>query len=182
MIDEEEDKVLFHFIESRGYQPICVVNTHCHIDHILGNKSSVERFGVPLYASRGELAMLELAPASSLKWGIPYRLSPDPDRFLQEGDVLEVGGLKLDIVDVPGHSPGHIALISHAHSLVLGGDVLFRGSVGRTDLPMSDAETLFQSIREKLYTLPEHYVVLPGHGPETTIGDEMVGNPFVRKA
>jgi len=180
MADVEEDEILFGLIEKQGYLPVMVVNTHCHIDHILGNKSCVERYSVPLVVSQAELPMLERAPSASLMWNIPYRPSPDTNQFIAEGDVLEAGDLRFDVLDVPGHSPGHLALVHRESQVVFSGDVLFRGSVGRTDLPMCDADALFLSIRTKLYTLPDAYVILPGHGPETTVGEEKRTNPFVR--
>jgi len=180
MSNEEEDLVLFDWITQKQFHPIMVVNTHCHIDHILGNKSCVERYAIPLLASKKELVMLDRAPAASLMWNIPYRLSPMPTGYLSEGETLEAGSLSFDVLEVPGHSPGHLALVNHADRIVISGDVLFRGSIGRTDLPLCDGPLLLQSIREKMYVLPEDYVVLPGHGPETTIGHEKASNPFVR--
>jgi hydroxyacylglutathione hydrolase len=180
MSSPEEDDVLFEFIAEKGLKPQLVVNTHCHIDHILGNASCVERYQITLAAHRFELATLERAPAASLMWDIPYRLSPQPSQFLDEGDHLMLGAHRLDIVFVPGHAPGHIALIHHQEALVIGGDVLFRQSVGRVDLPGCNGADLVKSIQQKLYTLPDHYVVYPGHGPDTTIGHEKEHNTFVR--
>jgi hydroxyacylglutathione hydrolase len=180
MSSPEEDAILFDFIAENDLKPQCIVNTHCHIDHILGNASCVEQYNVELIAHRLELATLERAPAASLMWGIPYRMSPEPNRFVEEGEYLMLGTHRLDIVFVPGHAPGHIALIEHSEGIILAGDVLFRQSVGRVDLPGCNAKDLVQSIQKKLYTLPDHFVVYPGHGPETTIGHEKEHNTFVR--
>jgi hydroxyacylglutathione hydrolase len=180
MSSSEEDEVLFEFISEKGLKPQMVVNTHCHIDHVLGNAACVERYHIPLAAHKLELSTLERAPVASLMWSIPYRLSPEPSQFLDEGDQLMVGTNFLEILFVPGHAPGHIALIHHHEGLVIGGDVLFRQSVGRVDLPGCDSGDLVKSIQTKLYALPDHYVVYPGHGPETTIGFEKLNNTFVR--
>jgi glyoxylase-like metal-dependent hydrolase (beta-lactamase superfamily II) len=180
MSSPEEDEVLFDFIAEKGLKPSKVINTHCHIDHILGNASCVEKFGIELWAHPLEKVNLERAPAASMMWDIPYRLSPDPHHALQEGDVLVLGEHRWEVVFVPGHAPGHVALIEHSEGMVMAGDVLFRQSVGRVDLPGCNAADLVKSIQKKLYTLPDHFVVYPGHGPETTIGFEKENNTFVR--
>lgn len=180
MTDEEEDSVLFDAIEAQGLKPASILNTHCHLDHILGNASCASRYNIPLYAHRDALSSMDIAPAASLMWGVPYRESPRPTKFLQEGEKIHFGNTTLDILFTPGHAPGHVVFVNHAKRCVIGGDVLFRGSVGRVDLPGSVASDLVCSIREKLYTLPEDYVVYPGHGPETTIGEEKRSNAFVR--
>jgi len=180
MMDETEDNVLFEFISSNKLKPIAVLNTHCHIDHILGNASTCERYGIQLSAHRNELAMLERAPSASMMWGIPYRLSPQPQKFLDEGDRVIIDQDELEVLFTPGHAPGHIVFVSHAKKWIIGGDVLFKGSVGRVDLPGSNAKDLERSILNKLYTLPDDYVVFSGHGEETTIGGEKLHNAFVR--
>ncbi len=180
MTDADEDKILFDFIAEMELRPIMVVNTHCHIDHILGNSSVCDQYKISLLAHRLELPMLERAPSASLMWNVPYRLSPLPVQFLDEGDVVSFGNSHFRILFVPGHSPGHIALINDEEKLVISGDVLFRGSVGRVDLPMCNAGDLVKSIQEKIYKLPNDYSVYSGHGPETTIGWEKENNSFVR--
>ena len=179
MTDASEDSVLFDFIEKRGVTPILLLNTHCHIDHILGNSSVIEKYGVPFYAHEKDLPTLERGAAASMMWNIPYRLSPQPTHFINEGDHIEFGEYSLDVLFVPGHAPGHVVFIDHQHEMVIGGDVLFKGSVGRVDLPGSNKEDLIKSIQEKMYALPDQYVVHPGHGPATTIGEEKVSNHFI---
>jgi hydroxyacylglutathione hydrolase len=180
MADEAEAHILFDFIEKHNYSPELIVNTHCHLDHILGNQSCVNRFSIPILASEGELAMLDRAPSASLMWGVPYRISPNPDRFIKNGERISIGQLEFVIADVPGHSPGHVALIERNQKAIFSGDVLFRGSIGRSDLPGCDGQLLLQSIRGTLYQFPDDFVVYSGHGPETTIGEEKKHNPFVR--
>lgn len=180
MTDEEEDMELFNFIESNNLKPTRVLNTHCHIDHILGNAAACSHYNIELYAHRNELAMLDRAPSASVMWGIPYRLSPQPHQFLHEGDHILTGDEELEVLFTPGHAPGHVVFVSHRHKSVIGGDVLFKGSVGRVDLPGCNAKDLESSILNKLYTLPDDYTVYPGHGDETTIGDEKRNNAFIR--
>jgi hydroxyacylglutathione hydrolase len=180
MSSPEEDEVLFDFIAEKGLKPTKIINTHCHIDHVLGNASASEKYGIEIWAHPLELPTLERAPAASLMWNIPYRMSPTPQHMLNEGDVLRCGAYQWQVVFVPGHAPGHIALIEHNEGMIMAGDVLFRQSVGRVDLPGSNAADLVRSIQTKLYTLPDHFVVYPGHGPETTIGFEKENNTFVR--
>ena len=154
-----------------------VVNTHAHIDHVGGNAEIVRRTGAELVCHKDSVEMLEHVSMQGSMMGYQVEDSPKPDRFLEEGDTLDVGETSLKIVHVPGHAPGHIALVGEG--FVIGGDVLFAGSIGRTDLPGGDMNTLLESIKEKLLTLPDDTVVLSGHGPSTTIGDERRMNPFL---
>jgi hydroxyacylglutathione hydrolase len=179
MTDESEDAVLFDFIERNGLTPVYLLNTHCHIDHILGNAAVVKKYGVPFYAHKNEIAVLERAGAASLRWDIPYRESPMPTHFIDEGDRIEFGEHSLDVIFVPGHAPGHVAFIDHEHEQVISGDVLFDGSVGRVDLPGCNAQDLVDSVQKKMYALPDQYVVHPGHGGATTIGKEKKTNYFI---
>lgn len=180
MTDEDEDGILFDFIRDENLKPMKVLNTHCHIDHILGNASTCNKYGIELYAHRLELAVIERAGAASLMWGVPYRETPAPHHFIDEGDQIRFGNTTLDILFTPGHAPGHVVFIEHQEQVVIGGDVLFRGSVGRVDLPGCNAGDLVNAIQQKLYKLQDNYVVYPGHGPETTIGEEKENNMFVR--
>jgi glyoxylase-like metal-dependent hydrolase (beta-lactamase superfamily II) len=181
MTDEDEDKILFDYLNTEGLHPVKLLNTHCHIDHILGNRSVCEKYGIGLYAHPLENSTIARAPVASLMWGIPYRETPNPHFAIDEGDIMEFGNTKLEVRYTPGHAPGHVVFVEHSTGSVLAGDVLFRGSVGRVDLPGCNAADLVESIRTKLYTLPEHYVVYPGHGPDTTIGIEKQYNAFVRE-
>jgi hydroxyacylglutathione hydrolase len=179
MVDEAEDDLLFQYISKNGLNVKLLLNTHCHIDHILGNSSVKTAYNVGLWASKKELPVLEMAPAASMMWDVPYRISPQPERFIDESDTIEFGSSRLEILFVPGHSPGHLAFLSHEDKAIIGGDVLFKRSIGRTDLPGCNAAHLTASILNKFYTLPNDYVVYPGHGDPTTIGEEKVHNPYV---
>ena len=181
MTNDDEDRILFDFLSEKDLTPMMVLNTHCHIDHILGNASSCKKYGIELYAHRLDLETLQRGPIASAMWGVPYRESPQPHHFIDEGEQIQFGNTSLDILFLPGHAPGHVAFIHHQDKVVIGGDVLFKGSVGRVDLPGCNASDLVQSIQKKLYQLSDDYTVYPGHGPETTIGEEKINNVFVRE-
>jgi hydroxyacylglutathione hydrolase len=158
-----------------------ILNTHGHGDHIGGNAHLKEQFpGAPLIIGVNESRLLTDPNANmSAPFGLPI-VSPPADRLVREGDVVEAAGMRLEVLDVPGHSPGHIVYLYRDKPCVLfGGDVLFRGSIGRHDFPNSDGRLLLDGIRRKLLTLPADTLVYSGHGPETTIGEEKQFNPFV---
>ena len=154
-----------------------IVNTHCHCDHCGGNAPLLKKTGAELAIHREELPLLRAMELQAQMFGVEVEPSPDPNRFLNEGDRIEVGGASFRVVHAPGHSPGHIMLVGDG--VVFCGDVLFQGSIGRTDLPGGNYEQLLASIRDKLLVLPDETVVYTGHGPSTTIGDERRTNPFL---
>ncbi len=174
-----EQETLKMFIEDTGLEPVRLLNTHCHLDHVFGNKWVHETWGLELCIHKGEEEMLKMAPKSGEKWGLPFSNYAGPLHFLEEGDTIELGEDKLRVILAPGHSPASICFYCEEQRFLIGGDVLFRESIGRTDLPGGDHETLLNSIRTKLFTLPDDVVVYSGHGPETTIGYEKKNNPFV---
>jgi len=175
-----EEQALKNFIEETGLRPELLINTHCHLDHIFGNRFVHKSWGLSLHLNRLEKAVLDYGPASGQLWQLPFDNYDGELIFIDEGDVIRLGEDELQILFTPGHSPGHLSFYSPDHKFVISGDVLFQGSVGRTDLPGGDFDTLEQSIRTKLYQLPEDVIVYPGHGESTTIGDEMKSNPFVK--
>lgn len=178
--NKEEQNQLTDFIEANGLKPVKLVNTHCHIDHVLGNKFVAEKYGLHLISHEGESVVLAMQPQISSMYGVPYDPSPEITEFLDDGDTLSFGHTDLKVLFTPGHSPASISFYNEKTSIVIGGDVLFQGSIGRTDLPGGDFDTLAKSIREKLYVLPDDVVVYSGHGPSTTIGEEKRSNPFVK--
>ncbi len=178
--NREEEKELVKFIEDKNLKPVLLLNTHCHIDHILGNAFVSITYGLSLHIHKNDLHVLNAGPRIAESYGFPYTPSPQPGHFLEEGQKINFGETVLDIVFTPGHSPGSVCFINHSEKVVIGGDVLFQGSIGRTDLPGGDFQTLADSIKARLYTLPDDYTVYPGHGGETTIGVEKITNPFVR--
>jgi glyoxylase-like metal-dependent hydrolase (beta-lactamase superfamily II) len=155
-----------------------IIATHCHFDHIAAVAALVEKLGVVFLAHEGDISFVEEGKAAARRWGFDIDQPPNPDGWLNEGDTVAVGGIELEIVHTPGHSPGGVCFI-HGN-VVFAGDCLFQGSIGRTDFRMGDFDELANSIKTKIYTLPDATVVLTGHGPPTTVGDEKRHNPFVR--
>ena len=175
-----EELELRNFIELHQLTPKYLLNTHCHLDHIFGNRFIQKTYGLVLHLNKLEKPVLDFGPASGQMWQLPFDNYDGELKFIDEGDKIKLGNDELEILFTPGHSPGHICFYDRASKFLIGGDVLFNGSVGRTDLPGGDFATLEQSIKTKLYTLPEDVIVYPGHGDSTTIGDEMKTNPFVK--
>ncbi|NVJ48725.1 MAG: MBL fold metallo-hydrolase [Cytophagia bacterium] len=180
--DPAEEIELIEAIESKGIIIEKILNTHGHIDHVLGNSFAKAKFNVPLWVGEHDAATLKSVEAYAPSYGFQKYSPAEPEHLMKEGDEIEVGGGKLKVLFVPGHAPGHIAFYNAANGFVIGGDVLFQESIGRTDLPGGDFDTLMNSIREKFYTLPDETIVYPGHGGETTIGHEKKFNPFIRLA
>jgi len=175
-----EEQALKGFIKDNNLMPVLLLNTHCHLDHIFGNRFVQKTWNLVLHLHPAEKQLLDLGPAQGQMWQLPFDNYDGELNYLNEGDQVKLGDEILDVLFTPGHSPGSICFYSQAHKFVIGGDVLFNGSVGRTDLPGGDFKTLEQSIKTKLYTLPEDVIVYPGHGPSTTIADEIKTNPFVK--
>ena len=175
-----EEKALTDFIEQANLKPVLLLNTHCHLDHIFGNRFVHKKYGLSLHLHSLEKPVLEYGPTSGQAWGLPFDNYDAELVFIDEGQTVRIGDEELEILFTPGHSPGSISFYSKAHKFVIAGDVLFQGSVGRTDLPGGNFTILEESIKTKLYTLPEDVIVHPGHGDSTTIGDEMKSNPFVK--
>lgn len=174
-----EKAQLSSFIAKNKLNPKLLLNTHCHIDHVLGNAYVYEHYRLKTYMHKADLPTLEMAPLSGKMWDIGLEDVPEPEKYIKEGDIIEFGNSKLEILFTPGHSIGHIVFVNHQQKFVIGGDVLFKQSIGRTDLPGGNHQQLLDSIRTKLFTLADDYVVYPGHGPETTIGYEKKHNPFL---
>lgn len=174
-----EQETLKKFIDDTQLEPVRLLNTHCHLDHVFGNKWVSETWNLELHLHAGEEQMLKLAPLSGEKWGLPFQNYNGPLHFLEEGDTIRLGNDALKVILAPGHSPASICFYCEEQGFLVGGDVLFRESIGRTDLPGGNHETLLSNIREKLFVLPDSVVVYPGHGPSTTIGYEKAHNPFL---
>ncbi len=175
-----EQNTVVNFIKENGLKPTMLLNTHCHIDHVLGNKFVFDQYGLKPQFNKGELFVLQSVPAYAPQQGFNYQLSPEPEIFLPEAGEITLGGEVLELLFVPGHSPAHLCFYSKADKFVIGGDALFRGSIGRTDLPGGNHELLLKCIAEKLFTLPEDVEVYPGHGLHTTVGFEKSTNPFFK--
>lgn len=166
------------YTTAQGLHVTAIVNTHCHFDHVLGNETLRAHYGVPLWLHRAELPNLRNVPDRVEAW-FGYRVETrEPDGFLQEGDVVTVGNLQFRVIETPGHSPGGICLYEETQGVLLSGDTLFAGTVGRTDLPGSDPQALFDSLRIKLWPLPDSTKIYPGHEEDSTIGEERMHNPY----
>ena len=178
--DENQQHIIKQFIQDHSLIPAYIVNTHGHFDHIAGNAWAKDEFGCPLLIHKEDVFLLEQASQLAGIFGFIIERSPAPDKFLAEGESLCFGNSKLTVLHVPGHSPGSICLYSFNDALLICGDVLFNGSIGRTDLLGGDFDLLIRGIQEKLMILPRETVVWPGHGPNTTIGSEYDTNPFLK--
>lgn len=177
--DNERD-LLVDFIVKNGLLPVQLWNTHCHLDHVFGNKFIHEQYGLILQIHEGEKKVLDRAPESGLMWNVPFDNYIGPINAITAEKSFDFGGERVQILETPGHSPASISFYFPESGFVIAGDVLFRESVGRTDLPGANPDTLVKSILEKLYTLPEETIVYSGHGMPTTIGHEKRHNPFVK--
>jgi glyoxylase-like metal-dependent hydrolase (beta-lactamase superfamily II) len=173
---DEAERILKR-LRANGLQLKLVVNTHGHFDHIGGNRLLVEESGAELLIHQADLPVLRRAREHATLYGMSVTPSPEPSRLLAGGEILAVGELRLQVLHIPGHSPGGICLLGDGH--LFSGDTLFAGSVGRTDLPGGDHDTLIEGIRRQLLVLPEETVVHPGHGPDTTIGREKRVNQYL---
>lgn len=176
--EEHEKNELIEFIEDNNLTVEKLINTHCHIDHVLGNAFIKQKFDVELYIHEKDLITLNAIPAYAANYGFAKYQPSTPDHFIDEGDTIMLGNDKLEVLFVPGHAPGHVAFYNEAQHFLIGGDVLFQRSIGRTDLPGGNFDTLMESIHDKLFNLPNDVTVFCGHGDATTIGEEKAYNPF----
>lgn len=177
--DDAEKKKLTAFIEEKKLKPVKLLNTHGHIDHVIGNKFIAEQYQLGVEINKYDLPVLNRAVDVARMYGFTIDASPQPSKFLDEKDTISFGNTTLSIFFTPGHSPGSICFYNKDEKFVIGGDVLFQGSIGRTDLPGGDFDTLINSIRTKLFVLEADVKVYPGHGPHTTVGYEKQYNPYL---
>lgn len=167
-------------IEKAGLTPVLLLNTHCHLDHVFGNKFVHDTWGLDLHLHEKEKPVLDFAPISGERWQLPFDNYNGPLVYLKEGNFIKIGEDELEIRFTPGHSPGSVSFYSAQNGFIIGGDVLFNRSIGRTDLPGGSMDTLLESIRTQFFTLPDETKVYSGHGPVTTVGYEKGNNPFVK--
>jgi glyoxylase-like metal-dependent hydrolase (beta-lactamase superfamily II) len=179
MYTATEQNTVVNFIKANNLKPVLLLNTHCHVDHVLGNKFVFDQYGLKPKFHIGESEVLEAVIAYAPAMGFRYEPSPPPDEYLPETGTISFGNTELQLIFAPGHSPAHLCFYDKDANLLVGGDVLFRGSIGRTDLPGGNYNLLIQNIKEKLFLLPDDCTVYPGHGPETTIGYEKQHNPYL---
>lgn len=180
MFDEREQKVLTEYIDQHNLLPQAIINTHAHIDHILGIDFVAQRYNIPFYLHEAELPILNNATNTARMFGFAYDGVKTAAQFISEHENLKLGSDELEVRFVPGHSPGSIAFYNAKENWVISGDTLFHGSIGRTDLLMGNHETLINSIKTHLLSLPDETIVYSGHGAPTTVGNERNSNPFIR--
>ena len=179
--ESHEEEELIRFIESNELKVVKLLSTHSHIDHVLGNKFVMEKYGVDLHIHSKDLETLMAVETYAATYGfMNYQPCVAPHNFLEEGKHVSFGNSSLEIKFVPGHAPGHIVFVAQHEKFVINGDCLFQGSIGRTDLPGGDHQILLDSIKRELFALPDDFVVYCGHGPETTIAHEKQHNPFLK--
>jgi hydroxyacylglutathione hydrolase len=177
--DKAELKQLYDYIEANSLKPVRIINTHAHIDHVLGVAAVKVKYNIPFSLHRIDEPLLKAVKTYASNYGFTQFDEPEIDSYIDEGDTVTFGNSSLRILFVPGHAPGHVAFVNDEQQFVIGGDVLFRQSIGRTDLPGGDLEILLDSIRTKLFTLADGYTVYAGHMQPTTIGYEKKNNPFL---
>ncbi len=176
--DPREQQELIAFIESNKLSVKLILNTHGHIDHVLGNSFAKEHFKAPLWIGKEDLDTLRSVAAYAPNYGFQNYRAAEPDKLLTTEDLINFGKSTLSILFVPGHAPGHIAFFNKEDRFIIGGDVLFDGSIGRTDLPGGDSDTLIESIHNEFFKFDDDTTVYSGHGETTTIGKEKASNPF----
>ena len=178
--EKTELNELTNFIQNNSLTPVKIVNTHAHIDHVLGVEALKRKYNIPFYLNKLDEPLLKAVKSYAPNYGFAQFSEPEIEFYLSDGDSVTFGNSSLSVIFVPGHAPGHVAFVSKEQDFVIGGDVLFRQSIGRTDLPGGNFEMLINSIRTKLFTLPDDYIVYAGHMQPTTIGFEKKNNPFLK--
>lgn len=176
----EEKEKLQSFVNDEKLRPVLLLNTHCHLDHIFGNKFIFETWGLIPHFHEKEKKVFDMGPATGEMWGLPFQNYEGDPVYIKENTVITIGDEELEIRFTPGHSPGSVSFYHEKGSFIIGGDVLFSGSIGRTDLPGGDFDVLMNSIQTQFFTLPDDTKVYSGHGPVTTIGFEKMNNTFVK--
>lgn len=180
-IDNQEKYLFKNFISENQINLEAIWLTHAHLDHLFGVSFVKEFYKIPIFMNRADENLIGISHIIAESYGLKTDPCPDPDFFVNEGDYLKISEKELfQVIECPGHSPGSICFYNQAESFLIGGDVLFKESIGRTDLPGGDYSQLEKSIKNKLYVLPNETIVLPGHGPSTTIGYEKINNQFVK--
>jgi hydroxyacylglutathione hydrolase len=176
---DEEKEALADYMDKMGLVPKMLLNTHCHLDHVFGNKYVAEKYNLTLRIHQGEKKVLDFAAASGLMYNLPFDNYTGKIDYIAPEELIMLGEDQLQCLYTPGHSPASLSFYCEKDEFVISGDVLFRQSIGRTDLPGGDMDTLLNSIRSKLFVLPDNTSVYSGHGPVTTIGYEKRNNPFL---
>jgi len=178
--EKQESEEIENFIKEKGINPVLLLNTHCHLDHLFGNSFVLEKYGLRTFSSELDELNRKNASQHAMLFGLTMDTPPEPAGFISDNQIVTFGTTELKALHVPGHTSGSLAFYSEKNNCVFTGDALFSGSIGRTDLQGGNYETLIRSIKNKLFVLPPSTVVYPGHGNETTIEREMKSNPFFK--
>ena len=182
IVDNREVENIDRFLRDNSLEVVAIINTHQHIDHVLANSGLAAKYAVPVMAHPDDAFLGDRLKDQAREFGLPFRIeNAGVTHYLKDGDIIPIGSGSLEVIHLPGHSPGGIGLYDAKDGFLLTGDTLFQGSVGRTDLPGGDMGRLLESIRKRLYSLPDDTIVYPGHGPATTIAREKQSNPFLRQ-
>lgn len=177
---KNEQATLLNFIKDNALQPILLLNTHCHLDHVFGNNFISEQFKLTAHLHPNEQPVLDRLPAAGERWGIPAPAYTGPIQYIQDDEIIVFGKDQFKVILTPGHSPGSVCFYHEKQSFMIGGDLIFKDGVGRTDLPGSNPTDLIKSITEKILPLPNETLLYSGHGPETTLGREKTANPYLK--
>jgi len=177
---DHEKETLVEYLEVNGLKPKWLINTHCHLDHVFGNKFVADKYSLKLHLHEKEVQVLQFAPTSALMYNMPFDNYTGEFVFLNEGEVIKLGEDELKVIFTPGHSPASLSFYCAKDKFVVSGDVLFQQSIGRTDLPGGNYDLLINSIKTQLFTLPDDTIVYSGHGPATSIGEEKKHNPYCK--
>ncbi len=178
-LDQREKEALANFIAAKTLTVKLLLQTHAHLDHVFGSAFVKRKYGVKMLMHQSEVPILANVESRAALWGMRGYEPVEADEFIDESSIIKFGNATLNVLFVPGHAPGHVAFVNHDQKFVIGGDVLFRGSIGRTDFPLCNHADLMNSIKTKFLMLPDDYTVYPGHNEPTTIGYERKNNPFL---
>ena len=177
---EEEKSALTHFIEKNELTPTLLLNTHCHLDHVFGNQFVSDYYTLTAHLHINEQVVLDRLPEAGARWGVPATKYTGPIQYIEEGQIIPFGNSQFKVILTPGHSPGSVCFYNEEAQFMIGGDLIFKDGVGRTDLPGSNPADLIKSIAEKILPLPNETIIYSGHGPETTLGREKAANPYIK--
>ncbi len=181
MYTPQDFDTFFNFIDSAKLKPELLLGTHTHIDHVFGNAQVLRKYNIPYGFHLKDKPVFDASVSAAAMYGLQYEKSPEPSFFIDENEDIILGSDRLKVFLTPGHSPGSVCFYNEEHKFVISGDVLFQMSIGRSDFPGGDHDTLIQSIHTKLMPLPDDTKVYSGHGPSTTIGSEKMNNPFITR-
>jgi len=175
-----EEKILSDFIRKENLKPVLLLNTHCHLDHVFGNNYVSETYGLTAHIHPNEQIVLDRLPEAAAKWGAPTEAYKGAIQYIEHGEIIPFGNEQFKVLLTPGHSPGSVCFYHVEQDFMIGGDLIFKDGVGRTDLPGANPQDLIKSIREQIFPLPDSLTIYSGHGPATTWGREKEHNPYIK--